>query len=142
MKKNKGNPNPSKPFVKGDPRCHRGGRPPLPQDLKEVKKLSNTYIEKLIAKFFNMSEEQLNEVIASPRTPVGEKMIARNCQEAIINGDYTRLNFLLDRSIGKVKEVKELQLPTPTVVKKLDGSEAVVMGDTKELAKAEVMDDE
>lgn len=141
MKKSGGNPRPSNGFKKGDPRCNRKGRPRLPPDLKAIDPLTPEYIKKCIAKFWDMEPEDLKDFVRSKSGSVGEQMIAAICAKALLEGDYTRLNFLLDRSIGKVKEVKELQLPTPTIVKRLNGEEAMTMGDAKAL-KAEVLDDE
>jgi hypothetical protein len=56
--------------------------------------------------------------------------IARILVKGISEGDTQRLNFLFDRLIGKVKEVKEITTPKPTVMKLLDGKTEIILGAT------------
>jgi hypothetical protein len=37
------------------------------------------------------------------------------------HGDQNRINWILDRTIGKVKETKEIILPVPTIVERPNG---------------------
>jgi hypothetical protein len=49
-----------------------------------------------------MGEDELDEILADPVTPMINKMVAQVIKKAAAEGDQHRLNFLLDRLIGKV----------------------------------------
>ena len=51
-----------------------------------------------------MSREKLAKVATNRKTPTIDLMIIKIITTAINKGDQTRLNFLLDRTIGKVKD--------------------------------------
>ena len=123
----------AKPFTKNDPRINKKGRPKVPEDLKAVRTLHKDLIERKIAYFWHMSKADLKDYIADDSNPAGDSMIASVCLEALVSGDHTRLNFLLDRTIGKVKEVKEIVLPKPTVVESIDGQRTLLLGDAGEI---------
>lgn len=110
------------PGQSGNPR----GRPRVPKELKGIKALSPNLLGKLITKYGGMDRDKLRLKAADPRTPALDLMIISIITKAIKDGDYTRLNFLLDRTIGKVKEVKELVLPQPTLIEKSDGAQVLL----------------
>lgn len=87
-------------FKKGNP-----GRPKgsvvVP---KEIREMNRREVEQLISKYFKMSREKLAKVAANKKTPTIDLMIIKIITTAINKGDQTRLNFLLDRTIGKVKD--------------------------------------
>jgi len=84
-----------KPGQSGNP----GGRPKDAIDRKKVDAIMN--------KFSHLSRAQLEAKVNSPETTMLELMIASVMVRAVKDGDASRLNFLLDRSIGKVKDVVE-----------------------------------
>ena len=84
----------------GNPR----GRPPMPQELKEVVSMSPQKLKALIFKFMHMNRGELKRVAEDPNSTLVDCTIASIVNKAMAEGDYTRLNFLLDRSIGKVKD--------------------------------------
>lgn len=89
-----------KNFAKGNP-----GRPVgsvvVP---KAVKDMNRQEVEKLITKYMKMSRPKLAKVAKKLNTPTIDLMIIKIITTAINKGDYTRFSFLLDRTIGKVKE--------------------------------------
>ena len=89
-----------KNFAKGNP-----GRPKgtvvLPKKVKEMNRIE---VEKLITKYMKMSRTGLAKVAKDLKTPTIDLMIIKIITTAINKGDYTRFSFLLDRTIGKVKE--------------------------------------
>jgi len=98
----KGNirPEDAKPFVKGDPRINRKGRPRILPEL-----------EVIIA-------EVLSETGKDGRT-VSEQVIQTLKNRAIKDGDIRAIELLLNRAYGKIPEKldvtsggKELQSPT------------------------------
>lgn len=116
-----------KPGQSGNPK----GRPKLPADVLESRKQNTVSVARILNKFMNMNIEELKLLMNDKKTQNLELMIGRIIIEAIKTGDYTRLNFILDRSIGKVTEKVEHKLPTPTLVKLLDGS-SIMLGSKKE----------
>lgn len=96
-----------KPFAKGN-----SGRPVGTTIIpKKVKELNRKDMEKVISKYLKKSVLQLNEIAKNPKTKSLDLMIIKIIVEAIKRGDYTRLNFLMDRTVGKVKESIEHSNP-------------------------------
>ncbi len=120
-------PGKGKPFKPGNTTGKLGGRPPIPEDLKEISLISTDTVKRLIARYVEMNKAQLQQAAQDPSTPMLEMMIASVIVKATKDGDYSRIDFLLNRLIGKVTEKMEVKLPTPFIVKRSDGSE-VVMG--------------
>ncbi len=81
-----------------------------------------------------MDDRDLQVVLACPTSNQLELMIANVIRLANKEGDTQRLDFLLNRLIGKVTEKVEVKLPEPFIVRRKDGTE-VVMG--AELTKEE-----
>jgi hypothetical protein len=92
---------PWQPGQSGNP----GGRPKLPEVLRGIASLSQSEVCKLVSKYARMTRDELQQAIQAPSTPVLEMAIASIFAQSIKQGDYTRLSFLLDRAIGKVREV-------------------------------------
>lgn len=117
MAKKGGNPQNLKPFKKGI----SGNPSGRPKDL-----LTKDKVDQIIARFSFMNRQDLQEVVQNPKTPMIEIMIASVMVQAAKTGDYSRLEAILSRSVGKVKETKELILPKPTVIERSDGSQVVL----------------
>lgn len=86
-----------KPGVSGNP----GGKPKLPPDLKAVSELTVDELKRTIAKYGRMTKAEVAAAIQNPQTPMIELNIATIFATGTKTGDYARLAFLLDRSIGK-----------------------------------------
>ena len=69
--------------------------------------LKRDEVEAMMGKLATKSATELAVIAADPKTPAIQVMVAAVMLKAIETGDYARLQFLLDRSIGKVKEVVE-----------------------------------
>lgn len=119
-KPKKGPPHRFKPGNPGGP-----GRPrKKPKDVKQ-KKMNKTEAEALLNKFLQYDIEDLEIILKDKKRSVMEHMIGRICMMAIKHGDHKRLDFMLDRLVGRVKEVKELQLPQPTIIRRFDSNEVI-----------------
>lgn len=90
-----------KDFVHGDPRA---GRPKKDPTLAKAAKLTRTEAEQLLTKFMQMDIEELESVLRDKKKKCVEHMIGRIVLMGIKNGDHARLDFMLNRLIGKVKE--------------------------------------
>lgn len=67
--------------------------------------------------------DELQQVIRDPETDAADLMICQIVVHAIKTGDQKRLDFILERTVGKVKESLEIQTPTPVVIKRKNGEE-------------------
>jgi hypothetical protein len=112
-----------KPGNKANPH----GRPQVPPEVKEARKLNQSQMELIFNKLIHMTEVELKAHWTNPQTPKFEKIVCKILNEAEIRGDHYRLDFVLNRLIGKVTEKVLHELPKPFVVKKSDGSQ-IVMG--------------
>lgn len=117
---------PFKPGQSGNP----NGRPKLTTELLEARKLNQIAVGSIINKYMNMGIGEIQQDCERADIKALEAMIGKIIVEAHKFGDYSRVNFLFDRMIGKVKETIEVELPKPTVVKLLDGS-SIVLGSEK-----------
>lgn len=99
------------------------GRPRVPEYVKSARKLTQVKFAEVLYKYINATFEDLKEVIENPKTPSLDLIVVKVLTEAIKHGDEKRLNFILERMIGKVKEVREHHhrgISTAVNLKKLD----------------------
>ena len=118
------------------------GRPPVDPELKKARKLTKTKAAALFEIFMHKSVTELDKICKDPKTTVLEAMIARVAQQAIRDGDQRRLDFMLDRTIGKVKEQLEVKLPKPMIVENLEGPKTLLGAKEGDTLDAEVLDDD
>jgi hypothetical protein len=127
MAKKGGNPKnlkpPFPPGVSGNP----SGRPKTPPDILEARKLTQNELERIVNKFLYLDRAAIAELVKTPGTPMIELVVASILAQAAQKGDQQRLEFVLQRMIGKVKDQIEVTLPKPFIVSRLDGS-SVEMG--------------
>lgn len=88
------------PGKSGNPK----GLPPIPADVKEARKLNQIEFERIVNKFLYMTREEVSKYAQAPGTPTLELLIASILSKAVTQGDQSRLNFVLDRLIGKVAD--------------------------------------
>jgi len=99
-------------FKKGDIKPVLAGmksRRNLPQDIKDARLMNANEFENIIYKCLSMNKEQLTEIFKNPLTPAKDLVVIKILTKAIETGDHTRLNFLLERTIGKVVDKIEVQ---------------------------------
>jgi hypothetical protein len=106
-------------YKKGNP--GGPGRPKKPIDGKTLSRLSKVQVEQCFIKFMHMDLDALDAIVSDRSRSVLEHSVANIAKHAIEEGDQSRLNFLLDRIIGKVKDSIEHTVVKPTVIEKLNG---------------------
>lgn len=121
-----------KPGQSGNP----SGRPKVPADILEARKMNQAELERIINKYLYMDKDAVREAIQAPGTPMMELMVASIVAQAAQKGDHQRLDFVLNRFVGKVKDQLEVKNVTPFVIRHADGSQTVLG------AKVEKTDDE
>lgn len=101
--------------------------------------LTRDTVSRVMAKFLYATEPAALKEIASgsdENITNLERVVASILLKAIETGDFTRLNALLDRSIGKVKEHVELEGELTSNVVTLNPAEKVaLLQKTLEIAK-------
>lgn len=95
------------PFVKGN-KCNPHGRPKLTDEERMARILNRIAFERICNQYLHLSKDELEDIVRRKETPVIELMVASVVIKAIKSGDQHRLNFLLDRLIGKVPERVEI----------------------------------
>ena len=83
------------------------GRPKVPEHIKEARKMTQIKFADILYKHINSTHGELQDMMDNPETPALDMIVVKVLAEAIKHGDEKRLNFILDRTIGKVKEVRE-----------------------------------
>lgn len=97
---------PFKPGQSGNP----GGRPKLPEDVREARTFNKIECERVLNKFLTWPLEDLAAFVSDKKSPVLEALVARILLEGVKRGDHVRLEWVMQRLIGKVKE--EIDLTT------------------------------
>lgn len=108
-------------FKKGHP--GGPGRPKKDPELAKAEKLTKTEAEQHLIKFMQMDVEALQDVLKDKKRKVIEHIIGRIALMAIKNGDHSRLDFVLNRLIGKVSDKIEHSVK-PKIVHNLEGGHA------------------
>lgn len=94
------------------------GRPPTPPDILEAKKLTQAEFARITQKFMALSKAEMQVIAKDPSTPALDLMVLSIISKGINQGDDKRLNFFLDRFIGKVKEEINLNINTYSAITK------------------------
>lgn len=96
-----------KDFPKGN--SMSPGRPPIVEEMRQFQQLNQVTLKKILSELIAYTPDQLRAKIADPTATVFELAIASVIKQAVQKGDNTRINFLLDRIVGRTKEVIEIQ---------------------------------
>lgn len=92
------------PFQPGNP--GGPGRPLMDPRLKELKNLNRSEVELLIAHLMRGNRDAIARLANDPNASMMQVMIASIIMKGVTTGDPGILNFILDRTIGKVKEIE------------------------------------
>lgn len=84
------------------------GAPRIPEDIKIMRKLTRIEFDRIVNKFLYSDKAEISRISSDPKTPLMELLIASIIHKAISQGDERRLNFFLDRLLGKVKDQVEM----------------------------------
>jgi hypothetical protein len=92
----------------------RGNRAGGPKNL-----LTKDKLRFVLDKYMKMSKEEIIEMAKGPGTPMIELAIASILMKCVETGDYSRLEGLLQRHMGKVAD--EIIMPKPMVIRRPSG---------------------
>lgn len=94
-----------KPGQSGNPE----GRPRIPMDLREARSVNKVEFDRVLNKYMYLKAPEINAALKSDELPMMELVVAKIVAKAFNEGDQRRLEFILDRLIGKVP----LEAPPP-----------------------------
>lgn len=83
------------------------GRPAVTPQLKQLKKLNQESLAKILNELAHASIQELAAMSKETHRSVFEMIIISILKKAYEQGDQQRVNFILDRLIGKVKDQVE-----------------------------------
>lgn len=83
------------------------GRPQVPAEVKEARKLTKEDVDLALSKYLKVELKEIPNMKRDPKMTVNEAIIHSIIVNAIQKGDQQRYSFLLDRLIGKVKDQVE-----------------------------------
>jgi hypothetical protein len=110
-----------KPGESGNP----NGRPPLPDDVREVKKLTQSELEKVLNDCLLLTKEQLEKICNDSESTMLQLLVAGIIIKGVQNGDSARFEFLLNRLLGKMKDKIELTGPDGGPIQHLHSAEEI-----------------
>lgn len=93
-----------KPGESGNP----NGRPPLPPEIREARKLTTAEFIRVANKLLDMTKAEVVALQKAPDSSIMESILASILVKGFNEGDASRLTFFLDRLLGKVKDRVEL----------------------------------
>lgn len=91
------------PFKKGQSGNPKG-RAKTPPDVKGAKALTEVEFYRIVNKYLYNPRATLKAASDDPNTPIIELLIGNIIAKAVSGGDERRLNFIMERLLGKVKE--------------------------------------
>ena len=112
-----------KPGQSGNPL----GPPVLPPEVKEARKLTRIEFERIASQYMQMTKEEITKKLQDPKSTTLELIVMTIIHKAVKDGDQHRLDFLLNRLIGKVKDEVDVNVyPKPTIIQKRDGTQEIL----------------
>lgn len=104
------NKSPKRTFAKDKELASRAGKMSKPpsKGLMELREHKNSEIEEIIYKFMDHSLDELRELIASGKFKMSEGIVINIMIKAFETGDHQRLEAILRRSVGPIKEKLEV----------------------------------
>jgi len=94
-----------KPGVSGN----SGGRPKLPEDIKEARKISQFEFERIVNRYLFMTDAEFTEDLARPEATKFERLVGGIIDKAIKKKDEKKAEWILSRTLGKMRERLEIE---------------------------------
>lgn len=112
------NPPKETQFKKGQV-ANPSGRPKMPPDLKKATKITSQDFIRTGTRLIYYTKAQLKKVMNDPKSTALEMLIASIIFKGVTQGDHKRLDFLLDRLIGKVTNHYKFDMENGPIVQQV-----------------------
>jgi hypothetical protein len=99
-----------------------GGMTKTSPEIKGIKAYTAYELEMLITAMFEMTFNEVSRILEDPASPMLKRIMAQALLSGHSDGDMRQVNNILDRVIGKVREVIKVEGFEPTVLVKRDGT--------------------
>jgi hypothetical protein len=113
-------------FKKGNP--GGPGRPPLSKEAKKANKLSRTRVKTRADRILEGDRATLKAVLEDPESTNLEIIYAKAALKSMKDGNLSRIEPMVQRSVGKVKDDIVVEMPEPLVIKRFEGDADQVIG--------------
>lgn len=110
-----------KQFQEGNP-----GRIPKPYQVQEIRRLTALEIEEVASMLLQSKMALIAEIVNDPDASVLKRWFASCIITGIKESDMSRLNAVLDRTIGRVKQHIEVSTAEPFIFEALDGTKTIM----------------
>jgi hypothetical protein len=97
-------------------------------ELKLAKKINKEFVREKLTSMLRKPMFELAEIAKDDLASGMDAWLAKIITIGVQHGDHARLNFMFDRIIGKVTEVKEIQIAKPFMIESHDGSKTITLG--------------
>ena len=105
------------------------GRKPAPPELLIAKKINKEFVQGKLTEMLRKPFGDLKNLLQdNDHLETIDIWLAKIIVMGITQGDHVRLNFMFDRLIGKVTEVKEVKVSQPFMIESLDGNKTITLG--------------
>ena len=84
------------------------GKVAIPQDVREMRELTKANCDRLLNRYIYMTKQELKEQAQNPYTPAIDLFVISVIAKGIELACTNRLNFLMDRLIGKPDQTVNL----------------------------------
>jgi hypothetical protein len=88
----------------GENWANPNGRPKLSPEVKEIQKLTNEKLISLMNDLIGCDLPELKAKLSDPKATILKLMLGAVLKQALEKGDDKRIDFLLNRMVGKPKE--------------------------------------
>jgi hypothetical protein len=101
---------PKNGFDKDPERARRAGRKSgtATVDIRASRQMAALDFEQIVYKYMRSPIEDLRRIMTDPNTPAIELVVIKLLVLSIQHGDISRINLLLERTIGKVTDKMEV----------------------------------
>lgn len=125
------NPNPKTRFKKGVT-GNPNGRPTVPKEIRDIKKLTVQELEQLVSTLLYATDQDLANILGDESAPKIKKIVAQILVTTGSTGNMTQFDQLLNRVIGKVRETIKHEGVRPVILDYGDGSKEMFTEEKEE----------
>ena len=83
------------------------GRPPMSDDEKALRRFTRDHVGEVINKLMELTDSEITLLFSDPSVPQFEKLVAKVMLTARQDGNFSPIDSLLDRCIGRVPQKTE-----------------------------------